>query len=325
MTRSQWMAFGALLLLLVVGTAIHWFIPWSGPSIQANAISYLVFVATLVGFAATIYQLQETERSIQESAEKPALELEVLPAEGEPGMYSSTATHELELRPLDDDGSRIGARFALGISNHGRKTASRVFLTFVFQSSERSSDSATEKLTVLPAKMVKSVGGSHDFPLAIYADADVRAGQWLGWTLRFPADFVVYPDSVDRPIVAQLNLVLAKKDFRPNWEIHYRIHSLEGNSRLHESTDSRTDSMSDQIYQIVLSRTDSLETRSVISNSAFTVSSARVTTDDRPSISLPVAISRNFDIVGPVGPVVRDKFSFQTDTDTNTPLEDTSE
>ena len=134
MTKSQKISLAVLILLLVSGIVVYFFVIWPSWDFQNNITSFVTFIATLIGFSVTIYQLGETERSIRESIQKPALEIDILSESEKPGSYSSTKTHELNLQPLSNPfPNLVGTSCAIRITNSGERTASRIYFTFIFR------------------------------------------------------------------------------------------------------------------------------------------------------------------------------------------------
>lgn len=253
MTRSQKIAFIVLIALLAVGTFLHWFISWPSTDSRDTAFSYWALVATLVGFAATVYQLGETERSIQEGNQKPALQIEVLPPKTQPekaGRYGRERTHQLALYPSNHDGSIIETHCALRITNTGDKAASRIYLTYDFRPKRVPGDDKRE------GGLKVEYDKEHKPLHVIYSDDYVPVETSIGQTLKFSGDSVIHPDPFDRPVVAELNLSMRAIDFEPDYEIHYRIQSYEGNRLLESSKNKETDKRLNQVYPISFVRAD---------------------------------------------------------------------
>jgi hypothetical protein len=148
MTRVQWTVLIATTIGFIGGTLIYWFVPWSGTEIRDNATSYVAFLIALVGFGILIYQLKETEQSIQENLRMPALELQVLSLKSSHGLYSSAETNQLVLCPDGSDVSKFWSSCAFRITNTGNKTASRIYFTFVFTHKGARSDDIVNGLSV---------------------------------------------------------------------------------------------------------------------------------------------------------------------------------
>jgi hypothetical protein len=258
MTRNQRIALAILAVLLMAGIMVHWLfpwrwlpssitrIPWSSADLQDYTISFLSLLATLIGFAVAVYQLGETERAIHESNQKPALQLEVLPPTETLGIYPDQVTHKLDLHK--NDKSTLETHCALKIRSSGTKAASRIYLTFTFKRREILTNEPESKLRV-------DLVESQDLPKTAYRDAGTPfGGQQAGWDLKFTEDFVIHPDDRDRPVVAILSLTMKDEDFEPDYAIHYRIHSYEGNDILEASRDKKTGRLQDQIYPITFNR-----------------------------------------------------------------------
>ena len=228
MTTKQKFGVLVFLLLLAGGTSAHWLI-FPNADLKNTTISYVNFLATVVGFFITIYQLRETERAIEENFEKPQLEIELLPA-NQVGIYSSEANNIVSLYPVANKTGYFGTHLGLRIVNKGNKAASRIYLTFVFLPKGAKGDDVTSKINVL---FDQSKAGETQI---VYADSDVRNGYQIGWTFKFSESLVIYADLYDRPIVAALDLLLREVDFGEEYEINYRIQSYEGNKSLEEIT-----------------------------------------------------------------------------------------
>jgi hypothetical protein len=251
MTRSQKIAFIVLIALLAVGTFLHWFISWPSTDSRDTAFSYLALVATLVGFAATVYQLRETERSIQESNQKPAIQIQVLPPSEDVGGYSSEETHQLAFYRSNRDDSTLEARCAFRVTNTGDRAASQIYLTFVFRPMGWSADDPRGGgLTV-------EYDTNRQSPYAVDSYGDTRESTLIGYTIRFP-NLVTHADPYDRPIVAYLRLTMKATDLKPDYTIYYRIQSYEGNKLLESLRDKKTRQWLDQTCLISFVRADEL-------------------------------------------------------------------
>ena len=241
MTRKQKIGILIFLLLLAGGTSAHWLI-FPSADLKNTTISYVNFLATIVGFFITIYQLRETERAIEESLEKPQLEIELLSA-NQVGTYSSEASNIVNLYPVVNQTGFLGTHLGLRIVNKGNKAASRIYLTFVFLPKGAKSNDSTSKVNVL---FDQSKAGETQI---VYADSDVRNGYQIGWTFKFSENLVIYADLYDRPIVAALDLLVRDVDFKEEYEVNYRIQSYEGNKSL-ETLNKKRGAEKNQIYSV---------------------------------------------------------------------------
>jgi hypothetical protein len=241
----RWAAIAGIILFLL--TLVFWVIPWSSPDTQRAAASYLIFLAVLSGFGLTVYQLRATEIAISKSIRKPGLWLEVLPPTGKPdvnlGSYATEPARKLILYPLDEAPSMVGTRCALRIQNLGDQAASRIWLRLVFKRKGMLEHLATGRLDV------RYEGGKQFYGSQVKSfDYEMRTSpdqtKWrAGLTFRFAEDCVIHADPYDRSVLAELDLTLDEVGFEPDFVIHYRIQSYEGN-RLLESLEG------DQEYPI---------------------------------------------------------------------------
>jgi hypothetical protein len=241
MTKKQFLGILVFLLLLAGGTVAHW-ATFQNSSLQTTLISYLMFLATIVGFSITVYQLRETERSIEESLEKPQLEIELVSA-SKVGLYSSEADNNVYFYPIVDKPNYLGAHVGLRIINKGNKAASKIYLTFVFLLKGAKEDDTSSKLNVIFDQA--NLGDSQ----IIYSDSDVRNGYQIGWTFKFSDNLFIHADLYDRPFVAGLDLIMQENELQNEYEIHYRIQSYEGNKSL-ELLKKKHGARQSQIYAV---------------------------------------------------------------------------
>lgn len=244
-SRIQLVAFAALVLLCVSGTALHWLIPPADNDWKNTAMSFAGFLATLVGFAALTFQLKETERAIQESSAQPALRLEVLAFVAAPCQYVGQGTHKLVLHPTANDASIIGTRCAFRVVNEGSKPGSYIYLTFDIRRT-RWNETPNEPPSRINVSYTKA---DQHYGKAVYSDASYEWGYQIGWTMQFPDRIIAYPD-LDRPVVAEFNLSMSAAEFESDYEIHYRVTSYEGNKYLTKIKRGKKVEVQDQIYKI---------------------------------------------------------------------------
>ena len=227
-------------MLTAIGTYVFLLVPSSVADTQSRVAGYIAFIATLVGFIFTIIQL---EREIQQSREKPTLNLEILPYTG-PNSYASEKCDKLAFYPLSQNRSRLGAKCALRITNTGDRAASRIYLTFDFRRQQRVKNEPTSKVNVIYEE--ESVFSKD---LLVYADAYQRYGYMPGWTFKYSDNLAIHTDHFDRPIVAEITLMIDNNDFESEYEIHYRLQSYEGNNNPDKKRKDSTSPLS-RIYPI---------------------------------------------------------------------------
>jgi len=226
-----------LLIAALLGSISLWIVGFrSVPPFYRLAVNIL-FLAALAGSAAVVHGLTSA------SGPMPALRLEVLPPSDTPGTYFSEKTHKLVLTK-DKQGSAHRIRCALRIENTGSRPASRLLLTFFFRDKNPSEDESAGRLVVDYNR-----DKQHHIQSTL-CEVNVRGGTPIGYTLLLDEGLIVYPDPVDKRIVAELELIAKTEYFSPDFEIRYRIHSMEGNSCLGERKNERTGPISDQVYDI---------------------------------------------------------------------------
>jgi hypothetical protein len=244
---------GIGILFLLIGTLSYWIIPWPNTDFGNKMISYIGFLLTLVGFTITVYQLRATEIAILESNQKPALQLEVLAPPGRPSesptLYTGDPTNQVLLYPLEED-LIIGTRIALRIQNIGNKTASHIWLTFLFKRKDMPKKQEIGKLDIYYD--LESQGYTSQ---VTYYDYDQRPdyesySRQAGLTFKFTENFVIHSDPKDRSVLAEIDIKMKKNDFEPNYEIHYRIQSYEGNGFQEALKDKKTGQYVNQKYPI---------------------------------------------------------------------------
>jgi hypothetical protein len=235
-------------LFLVLITIVFWFIPWPNADILSKIANYMTFVLTILGFSMTIYQLRETEIAIRESQEKPRLQLEILESKDAPGSYGSEKTHDITLKKIIDQKGKVGATLGLRITNSGTKAASKLWFTFLFKRKEKDELEAVGKLDIYIPEKLSFPSQIEYFDYYVRPDFDLTKRRYAGITFKFSDHLVIHTDHYDRPVVAEINLILNEKDIEPDFEIHYRIQSYEGNEILVEMKKKKIEK--DQIYPI---------------------------------------------------------------------------
>ena len=193
----------------------------------------MTFLLAILGFSATIYQLRETEIAVRESQQKPILELGVLAANDVPGNYKNVHAHEITLRNLANSRGKIGATLGLRITNSGTKAASKLWFTFVFKRKTIDDRNKIGKLDVrfFPEKQNAKTQVEY-FDYDMRPDFDLERQRYVGITFKFSDYLVIHTDKYDRPLIAEVEIEMDKKDFEAEFEIHYRIQSYEGNEIL---------------------------------------------------------------------------------------------
>lgn len=160
--------------------------------------------------------LEDVTAALRTRDRLPELALEVLPQGESTGAYRDEAVQELHF--IDQRGGRKKTGCALRLCNHGRQTATRLYLSFelIFPEEFRSTflvEYNVSKQNFLRAASVRR--HSNEFS--------------PGWTLRFAPDLVIYPVSDDCPIVAELELTTTARNMSVNADLRYRVFAFEGN------------------------------------------------------------------------------------------------
>lgn len=252
---------GIGIIFLIIGTLSYWIIPWPNTDFENKIISYIGFLLTLVGFTITVYQLRATEIAILESNQKPALQLEILVPPGKPSrsstVYTGNPTNQVILYPLKEN-SVIGTRIALRIQNVGNKAASHIWLTFLFKRKNMPKNQEIGKLDINYDKT--SQGYTNQIT---YYDYDQRPdyesyNRIAGLTFKFIEDFVIHADPKDRSVLAEIDIKMEKTGFEPDYDIHYRIQSYEGNEIQEALKDKKTGQFVNQKYPITFKIADEI-------------------------------------------------------------------
>jgi len=221
MKRTIWTAvFIILCVFLETGTYVHWWVPDPGAGLVSLVASYGLFLGALALFTAVVWQLARISRDVR----IPSLRLDVLPADAA-GSYRTQKTDRLVFHP-DEKGTVFRSRCALRVENAGNHPASSLLVAFQFQPRGKSKSDAVARLVVDYNREKQT------FEKCIQSEVEVQDGFPVGFTLRFPETLVVYPDSTDRRILAELELVVKAEHFHDDFELRYRIHSAEGNRLL---------------------------------------------------------------------------------------------
>lgn len=215
-------------------------------------ISYFILLFVLAGFAIIILLLKNVYVILRGGIQVPALRLDVLPASDISGTYKNQMTNRLVLVP-DETGSVLRTQCALRIENVGNRPASKILLTFIFQKKQNSKDDTVSKIVVDYNREKQR------YAKCMRCDVDVRDGYPIGYILWLDENLVIYPDPSDKRIVAELDLIVKDAQFEPDFEIQYRIQSLEGNRYLSMHKDRKTGLPKDQIYPVFLKRGNKAE------------------------------------------------------------------
>lgn len=237
---------GFVVFFLLLGIFAFWGMPWASQEATSKITDFLAFLITILGFGATIYQLNETEIAIRESQEKPELKLQFVSSNNNvEGSYGSEPIIDIRLRKSDNE-KKLKAKVGLRVTNSGTRSASKINLFFIVRRKgvidktkvdiDKENSEGKPDLSIGELDITLSERQSFGSQYIEYTDYFSRVGfrgkqrRFAGITLNFNQQLVIHNDHYDRPVLAELDIAFDSNDFESEFEVWYRIHSYEGNS-----------------------------------------------------------------------------------------------